>query len=121
MGRVLSANLGRNLDMAVKWPIKHCTSFTFVGLRISIMALHFSGFASIPHCVSMKPKNFPLSTPNRLFSGLSLRMCFRSDINTSTKSFECYRWLADLVTMLSTYTSTHLPIRWLNTLSISLL
>jgi len=58
MGPVLSANFGRNLDMAVRQPIKRCTSFTFFGLRISIMALHFSGFASIPR-VSMKPKKFP--------------------------------------------------------------
>ena len=69
VGRVLSANLGRNLDMAARGPIKRCTSFTFVGLRISIMTLHFSRFALIPCCFSMKPKNFSLSTPNTHFLG----------------------------------------------------
>jgi len=120
MGWVLSTNLGKNIDMVVRRPTKHCTSFTFARLRISIMALHFSGFAMIPHCMSMKPKNFLLLTPKMHFSGLSLRLFFRSVVNTSTKSFECCRWLRDLTTMSSTYTSTHLPIRWLNTLSISL-
>jgi len=76
MGHVLSANFGRNLDMVVRRPINRCTSFTFVGLRISIMTLHFSGFASIPHYVSMKPNNFLPSTPNMHFLGLSMRMCF---------------------------------------------
>ena len=33
MGRVLSANLGRNHDMAVRHPTKCCTSLTLVGLR----------------------------------------------------------------------------------------
>jgi len=58
IGRVWSASIGRNLDMAVRWPTKRCTSLTLVGLCISIMALHFSGFSSIPRCVSMKPKIF---------------------------------------------------------------
>jgi len=50
MGRVCSASLERNLDMAVRRLTRHCTSLTLVGLRISIIALHFSGLASIPHC-----------------------------------------------------------------------
>jgi len=91
MGRVLSANFSRNLDMAIRRPIKRCTYFIFIGLCISIMVLHYSGFASIPRSVSMTPKNFLLSTPNTHFSGLSLRLCFRSAVNTSTKSFECCR------------------------------
>jgi len=120
MGWVSSANFGKNLDIAVRQPIKRCTSLTLVGLRILNMALHFSGSASIPHCISIKPKNFLLSTLKTHFSGLSLRLYFRSAENASNRSFECYRWLGDLTTMPSTYTSTHLPIRWLNTLSINL-
>ena len=38
MGRVLSASLGRNVDIAVRWSTKRCTSLTFVGLRIWIIA-----------------------------------------------------------------------------------
>ena len=49
------------------------TSFTDVGLLMAMMAAHLSGFASIPLSVSMKPKNFPASTPKTHFSRFSLR------------------------------------------------
>jgi len=81
MGRVCLASLGRNLDMAVRRPTRRSTSLTLVELRISIIALNFSGLASILHCLSMKPKNFPLSTLKTHFSGLSLRLyCRRTQI-----------------------------------------
>jgi len=73
MGWIWFASFGKNLDMAVRLPTRRCTSLTLVGLHISIMALHFSGLASISCCVSMKPKHFPLSTVKTHFSGLSLR------------------------------------------------
>jgi len=120
MGRILLPSLGRNLDMVVKRPTKRCTSLTFVGLYISIIALHFSGFSSIPRCVSINRKNFPLSTLNTHFSRLSPSLYFQRVANTLAKSFECCRWIGYLTTMSSMYTPTHLPIRWLNTLSISL-
>jgi len=44
MGLVLSANLGKNLNIAVNHPISRCISLMFVGLLISIMALHFQGW-----------------------------------------------------------------------------
>ena len=117
---VRSASVGRNLDMTVRRPIKRWTSLTLVGSRISIIALHFSGLASMSHCVSMKPRNLPLSTLKTHFSGLSLRLYYRSAENMADKSCACCRWLGDLTTMPSTYTSTHLPINWLNALSINL-
>ena len=102
MGRVCSTSLGRNLDMAVRRPIRCYTSLTLVGLRISIIALHFSGLASITRGVSMKPRNFPLSTPKTYFLGLSRRLyCCRAK-NTSDKSCACCKWLGDLTTMSST-------------------
>ena len=119
MGWVCSASLGRNQEMTVKRPIRRCTSLILLGRRISMMALHFSGFALMPHCVSMKPKNLPRSTPKMHFSGLSLRLYYRNTENTVDKSCACCWWLGDLTTMSSTYTSTHLPIMWLNTLSIN--
>jgi len=76
MGLVLSASVGRNLDMAVRQPTNHCTSLMFVGLRMSMIGLHFSGFASIPRCVSMNPKNFPLLTPNTHLSRFNQRLYF---------------------------------------------
>jgi len=111
MGWVCSASFGRNLDMAVRRPIKRWTSLTLLGLRISMMALHFSGLALMSHCVSMKPRNLPRSTPNTHFSRLSLRLYCRSAENTMDKSCACCRWLGDLTKMSSTYTSTHLPIK----------
>jgi len=111
MGLVLSASLGRNFDIAVRRPTNRCTSLMFTRLRILMIALHFSGFASIRRCVSMKPKNFQLSTLKTHLSGFNRRLYLRRAVNTSTKSFECCRWLGDLTTMSSTYTLTHFPNR----------
>jgi len=107
MGLVLSTSLGRNFDMVVRRPTNRCTSLMFVRLRISMIALHFSKLASILRCVSMKPKNFPLLTPKTQLLGFNHMLYFRRAVNTSAKSFECCRWLGDLTTMSSTYTSTH--------------
>jgi len=48
MGWVCSANLGRKREIAVRQPMRRWTSLMVVGLRISIIALHFSGLVSIP-------------------------------------------------------------------------
>jgi len=120
MGWVYSASFGRNLDIVVRRPIIRWTSLTLVGLRILMIALHFLGLASTPRCVRMKPRNLPLSTPKTHFSRLSLRLYCRSAENTTDKFCACCRWLGDLTIMSLMYTSTHLPINWLNILSISL-
>jgi len=78
MDWVCSASFGRNLDIAIRWPIKHWTSLTLVGLHISMIAFHFSGLALMPRCVSMKPRNLPLLTLKMHFSGLRLRLYCRS-------------------------------------------
>jgi len=52
MGWVCSASLGRKREMAVRWPMRRYTSLRLVGLRISMITLHFSGLASIPRYVS---------------------------------------------------------------------
>jgi len=41
MGWVCSANLGRKREMAVRRPIRRCTSLTLVRLCILMIALHF--------------------------------------------------------------------------------
>jgi len=92
MGWVCSTSFGRNMDMVVRRPIRRWTSLTLVGLRISIIALYFSRLASMPRCVSMKPRNFPLSTLKTHFSGLSLRLYCRSAENTADKSCAYCRW-----------------------------
>ena len=119
MGRVCSASFGRNLDIAIRLPIRGWTSLTLMGLCISMIALHFSGLASMLRCGSMKPRNLSLSTPKTHFLGLSLRLCYCRAENTVDKFCACYRWLGDLTTMSLMYTSTHLPINWLNTLSLA--
>jgi len=69
MGWVCSASFRRNLEMAVKRPIRRWTSLILLGLHISMIAVHFSGFASISRCVNMKPKNLPRSNRRRIFQG----------------------------------------------------
>jgi len=120
MGWVCSTSFGRNLEMAVRQSIRRWTSLILLGLHISMIVVHFSGFALMPRCVSLKPKNLPRSMPKTYFSGLSLRLYCRSAENIVDRSCACCWWLGDLTTMSSTYTSTHLPIRLLNTLYINL-
>jgi len=67
--------------MAVKQPIRRCTSMILLGLCISMIAVHFSGFASMPPCVSMKPRNLPRSMSKTHFSRLSLRLYCRNAEN----------------------------------------
>jgi len=47
MGWVCSASLGRKREMAVRRLVRRCTSLTLVGLRISMIVLHFLGLASM--------------------------------------------------------------------------
>ena len=70
IGWVCSANFGRKREMAVRRPMRRWTSLTLVGLRILMIALHFSRFASMPCWVSMNLRNLPQSTPNTHLSGL---------------------------------------------------
>jgi len=82
--------------MAVRRLIRRWTSLTLLGLRISIMALHFSGLGSMSRCVSMKPRNLPRSTPNTHFLGFTLRLYYRSAENTVDKSCACLTSILDL-------------------------
>jgi len=88
--------------MAVNLPTSRCTSLTFVGLLMSIIAWHFSGFPSIPRFVSMKLRNLPPSTPKVHFSRLSLMLYVRRALKTSAKSAECYLGLGDFTMISST-------------------
>jgi len=60
-----------------------------VGLHISMMALHFSGLASMPRWVNIKPKNLPRSTPNTHLSGLRQRLYWRRAKKTVDRSSAC--------------------------------
>jgi len=111
MGWVCSASLGRKQEMAVKRPMRRWTSLMVAGLRISIIALHFSGLASMSRWVNINPRNLPRSTPNTHLSGLRRRLNWRSVEKTVERSSACWWWLGDLTIISSTYTSTHCPIR----------
>jgi len=90
MGWVCSASLGRKREMAVKWPMRRWTSSMLVGLRISIIALHFSGLASMSRWVSMNPRNLPRSTSNTHLSGLRRRLYWRNAEKTAERSCVCW-------------------------------
>jgi len=86
MGWVCSASLGRKREMAVRRPMRCCTSLTLVGLHISMIALHFSGLASMSRWVSMNPRNLPRSTLNTHLSGLRRRLYCRNAEKTTDRS-----------------------------------
>jgi len=86
MGWVCSASLGRKPKMAVRRPMRRCTSLTLVGLHISIIALHFSGLASMPRWISMNPRNLLRSTPKTNLSGLRRRLYCLNAEKTADRS-----------------------------------
>ena len=76
IGFVLSTRIGKNLANEFNFPTNLCTSFKFIGLIIFIIASHFSGFASMPLLVSMKPKNIPPLTPKYFFKIFHMSLHF---------------------------------------------
>jgi len=90
IGWVCSASLGRKREMDVRRPIRRWTSLMLVGLRISIIASHFSGLASMPRWVSMNPSNLPRSTPNTHLSRLRRRLYWRNAEKTAERSCACW-------------------------------
>ena len=67
-------------------PMRHCTSLMLVGLHISMIALHFSGLASMSRWVSMNPRNLPRSTLKTHLSGLRRRLYCLNAKKTADKS-----------------------------------
>ena len=86
IGWVCSASLGRKREMAVRRPMRRCTSLMLAGLRISMIALHFSGLASMPRWVSMNPRIFPRSTPKTHLSELRRRLYYLNAEKTVDRS-----------------------------------
>jgi len=83
---ILYVNLGKKRASDIKWPTNRWISLRFLGLLISAMAVHLSGLASIPRAVSIKPRNFPIGTPNTHFSGLRRILYLRTWWKTSLRS-----------------------------------
>ena len=60
----MSVTLETNLLRAATLSVRDYTSLIVFREDILGMALTFSGFAFIPLCDTMKPRNFPKETPN---------------------------------------------------------
>ena len=67
---VLSAKCGKNDDIAVSRLMRYCTTLMLLGLLISLIARHFSRFASILLRVRINPRSLSPSTPKTHFFGL---------------------------------------------------
>jgi hypothetical protein len=78
-GRDLSACLAMNLVMVTRHPFWVYTSFSVAGEGIDVIAKTFSGLARSSSLVITTPRNFPSSTPNEHFPGLSLMLYARCD------------------------------------------
>ena len=68
-------------------PVSCCTPFLEVRIRDSIIALSCIGLASIPLCVTIKPKNLLELTPNAHFRGLSFISFVHSNSKVSCMCF----------------------------------
>jgi len=66
--------------------MRRFTSLTLVGLRISMITLHFSGLASMPRWVSMNSRNLSRSTSKTHLSGLRWRLYCRNAEKTADRS-----------------------------------
>jgi len=86
VGWVCSASLGRKQEIVVRRPMRRWTSLMVLGLRISIIALHFSGLASIPRWFNMNLRNLLRSMPNTHLSGLRRRLYWRNAEKTAERS-----------------------------------
>jgi len=99
-----------NLLRAAILPLRRCTSFTFVGGDISIIALTLSGFASILLCDIIKPRNFPYGTTNIHLDGFSFMLYFQRVLKVSSKFAKWFTVCRLLTNLSSTYTSAFRPI-----------
>jgi hypothetical protein len=60
-----------NLFRAAIHPVSFCTSLIMAGASISVMAMIFTGLASIPRLLTINPSNFLDGTPKTHLVGLS--------------------------------------------------
>jgi hypothetical protein len=58
-----------NLFRAAIHPVSFCISLIVVGASMSVMAMIFTGLASIPRLLMMNPSNFRDGTPKTHFLG----------------------------------------------------
>ncbi|KAM2706140.1 hypothetical protein EV1_035261 [Malus domestica] len=101
-GAHMSVALEMNLVKAATLPVRLWMSFEVIGYFMSRIALIFSGLASMPRWLIMKPKNLPEPTPKAHLLGFNLiRYLFRM-VKVSDRSVMC--WSACL--LLTSISST---------------
>jgi hypothetical protein len=91
-----------NLFRDALHPVSFCTSLIVAGASISVMAVVFTGLASIPRLLMMKPSNFPDGTPKTHLVGLGFHRNLRRLLNISSKSAIKSSEFLVLMTTLST-------------------
>jgi hypothetical protein len=75
-----------NLFRAAMHPVSFCTSFMHVGAFMLVMAEIFSGLASLPRWLMMKPSSLPDGTPKTHLFRLSFQRYYRRDAKVSSRS-----------------------------------
>jgi hypothetical protein len=83
-------------------PVSFWTSLMLVGALMLVMAEIFSGLASMPRWLMMKPSSLPEGTPKTHLFGLSFQQYSRSDAKVSSRSSMRVLEFLVLTTMSST-------------------
>jgi hypothetical protein len=91
-----------NLFRNAMHPISFCTSLMHVGAFILVMAEIFSGLASMPRWLMMKPSSLPDGTTKTHLLGLSFKRYSRKDAKVSSRSAMSMSEFLVLTTMSST-------------------
>ena len=89
-GKHLSVVLETNLLRAATRPVRDWTSLILYGGFISRIALIFSGFALIPLCETMNPRNFLDATPKAHLLGFNFIPYCLSVLKVSCRSSRCF-------------------------------
>ena len=85
-GRPHSPSLDKNRFKAAMQPVSFWTPLIVAGASMAIMALIFSGLASIPRLMTMNPSSFPEGTPKTHLDGLSFQQNFQRLLKVSSRS-----------------------------------
>jgi hypothetical protein len=75
-----------NLFRAAIHPVSFCTSLKHVGAFMLVMAEIFSGLASMPRWLMMKPSSLLDGTPKTHLFGLSFQRYSRKEAKVSSRS-----------------------------------
>ena len=86
MGNPHSPSLDKIRFKAAMQPISFWKSLMVAGASMAMIALIFSGLASIPRWLTMNPSSFPEGTPKTHLVGLSFQRNFQRLLKVSSRS-----------------------------------